>query len=536
MALTIIITYLAVLVVLGLWARRSGGPGPEGYFLAGRRLSPGLTLMTLAATNFSAFTVFGFSGQGYAIGFQFYPQIAVGTGLMAVMFLILGLPAAAAGRRFGLVTPSELLWVRYRSRLVQGLSFLVMLAFTLPYLAMQPMAAGYALETLLGLPYRLGATLIVVVMVLYTFRSGLRGVVLTDALQGLMVPLLLGVVLVVLLVRGGGMDLFASVSRDHPSLFARGGEGGYLPGIWIGYMLLWIWADPMFPQLFQRYYAAGGSRALVLTAWAYPIVTGVLFLLPVMLGVIARNWIPALPEGAAPERILPLLLSTVCPGVLEALVLAAGLAALMSTMDSQLLTLSSMLTRDILEPLSGRKAPVWAGKLLVVLLASAGLLLSFRPPVSFMHLARESFTGLAALLPVYLGAVYWRRASAAGALCGLLAGIILTMLYHLRILTIEFTLPVVPVVLGTTAVFWITSLLLPGSVGSLPAVVDFPWKRLAGPAVLFLACSALSLSALPEGTALGIPWWVWASAAICGLAAVAIRDIGGRSAARAPAE
>jgi len=519
----IVSLYLVVLLALGWLARKGAEKGDEAYFLASRKLSPVVTLLTLSATNFSAFTVFGFSGQGYSTGFQYYPQMALGTGLMAAMFIVLGLPVHGLGKARRLVSPSEVLRARYGGRAVGTASFAVMAALTLPYLAMQPMAAGYALESLFGIRYATGASLTVLVMVLYTFRSGLRGVALTDCFQGLLMPLLMGVVLLVLLFRGGGATLFQGLAVSHPGLFSR--SAAFSPGIWLGYMLLWLWADPMFPQLFQRFFAASGRRSLALSARMYPLVTGVLFLIPVTLGVLARHWIPELPEGAGVDRILPMLLARACPGVLESLLVTAGLAALMSTMDSQLLTLSSMFTRDVWEPLSGRQAPRWAGKALVLVLAAGGLLLSFRPPESFLVLARETFTGLAALFPVYLGTLYWRKASGAGALSGITAGVILTALFHLGVFKTAFTLPVVFVVSGASIAFIAASLLLPDGSERLVRA-HFPFRRLVFPGVIMLLGWGLSLPALPEGLFLHLPWWVWASLALCVAASFSMAGLG----------
>ncbi|MFO7627112.1 MAG: sodium:solute symporter family protein [Candidatus Fermentibacteraceae bacterium] len=519
----IVSLYLFVLLALGWFARKGAGRGDEAYFLASRKLSPVVTLLTLSATNFSAFTVFGFSGQGYATGFQYYPQMALGTGLMATMFIVLGLPVHGLGSARRLVSPSEVLTTRYGGRAVGTASFAVMAALTLPYLAMQPMAAGYALESLFGIPYATGASLTVLVMVLYTFRSGLRGVALTDCFQGLLMPLLMGVVLLALLARGGGATLFGELAATRPDLFTR--SQAYSPGIWLGYMLLWVWADPMFPQLFQRFFASTGRGALALSARVYPLVTGVLFLMPVTLGVIARHWIPELPEGVGVDRILPLLLARACPGVLESLLLTAGLAALMSTMDSQLLTLSSMFTRDVWEPLSGEKAPRWAGKALVLVLAAGGLLLSFRPPESFLVLARETFTGLAALFPVYLGTLYWKKASGVGAFSGIIAGVVLTALFHLGVLKTAFTLPVVFVVAGAAIAFVSASLLFPDGSARL-VKSQFPFRRLVFPGIIMLLGWGLSLPFLPEGLFLHLPWWVWASLALCVAASFSMAGLG----------
>ena len=508
----IVAVYLAVLLFLGWLAGRTRQGDADGYFLASRRLSPLVTMLTLSATNFSAFTVFGFSGQGYSSGFQYYPQMALGTGLMALMFILVGVPARRTGKTLGLVSPPELLAARFSGRRASTASFMVMALLTLPYLAMQPMAAGYLLEGLLGLSYGASASITVAVMVLYTFRSGLRGVAMTDCFQGLLMPLMLVAVLGAMMIRGGGFQSLDSVALSHPGLFVRGPE--FAPGIWLGYMLLWIWADPMFPQIFQRYYAASGDSSLILSARLYPLVTGVIFLIPVTLGVLARRWIPELPGSEPVDRILPLLLAKAFPGTLESLLAAAGLAALMSTMDSQLLTLSSMFVRDVWEPLSGRDAPRWAAKAMVPVLAGAGLLLSFHPPASFLLLARETFTGLAGLFPVYMGTIYWKRASETGAVLGIASGAILTGLFHFGVLHPGATLPVVFVTAGASGVFAAGSLVFPDL--SRPLVEEpFPWRRLAAPGAVLLAGAALSLPCLPEGRIVGLPWWVWASGGLC---------------------
>jgi len=78
--------YLAVLLGIGFWARRRARRTAEDYFVASRSLPPLVLFLTMAATNFSAFTVFGFSGAGWRIGYSFYPIMAFGTGFMALSF------------------------------------------------------------------------------------------------------------------------------------------------------------------------------------------------------------------------------------------------------------------------------------------------------------------------------------------------------------------------------------------------------------------------------------------------------------------
>ncbi|MEJ5358388.1 MAG: sodium:solute symporter family protein [Desulfobacterales bacterium] len=414
---------LAVLVIGGL-ARTRLGASPASYFLADRRLGGFVLLATMAATNFSAFTVFGVSGAGYRDGWSFFPIMGFGTGFMALSFWVIGRRAWRIGREQGLITPAELVEHRYASPALSVLFSLTMIVFTLPYLALQPLAAGYALEELLGLPPAAGAAIVAGLVVLYTLRGGLRAVAWTDLFQGvLFFGLLVSAAFVVAHHHGG----FAAASREvlarRPELFARpGAQGFYLPGVWFSYLALWFFCDPMFPQLFQRFFAARDERAIGRMMIAYPLLCTVLFAAPVAVGVLGRLSFPDL-SGKQADRILPLVLSAAAGDLFAALVVAAGLAALMSTMDSQLLTLSSLFTRDLLPRILPRRTTgTLPGRLFVVGLALAGWALSLEPPATILEIATASFTGLAVLFPTVFFGLYSRRPPAAAAAASILTG------------------------------------------------------------------------------------------------------------------
>jgi solute:Na+ symporter, SSS family len=533
MRIGIMTTYLVILLLLGWAARRRARPGLADYFVASRSIPPIILFLTMAATNFSAFTVFGFAGAGWESGYAFYPIMAFGTGFMALTFVLIGRPVHRIGKAHGLVTPPELLLHLTGSRGLQILVFVVMTLFTLPYLAMQPMAAGYALESLLGIPYFAGAALITGILLLYTFLGGLRGVSWTDAFQGgLMLTLLLVAVVMIAARLGGLSTAHAALAATKPELFSRPGLNGvYTPGIWFGYMLLWFLCDPMFPQLFQRFYAARDARALTTTMTLYPLLTGSLFLLPITIGVLGRITYPTLPSGIATDQILPLMLSAHVPPMVETLVLTAALAALMSTLDSQLLTLSSMFTRDICAPLYRRfhktrgrptpsDVPMWIGKTFVVFLALVGLAIAYRPPASFRVIATQTFTGLAVLFPTFVAALYWRRMRAGAAIASILIGESLVALSTFGWLPSLGTLPVVPIV-GVSALVLVA--------GSLAFPRESAWSESARPSripgrliawgVLVAGLFVLSNDYWDWGNVtpsfLGYPRWVWYSAGLC---------------------
>jgi solute:Na+ symporter, SSS family len=537
--IAVIVGYFLILLGIGWAARRAARPGWADYFIASRSTSPILLFLTMAATNFSAFTVFGFAGAGWESGYAFYPIMAFGTGFMALTFALIGRPVQRLGQEFGLITPPELVLRLTGSSALRLLFFLVMTAFTLPYLAMQPMAGGYALQSLLGIPYFAGAALITAIMLAYTFLGGFRGVSWTDAFQGgMMMTLLLVAVALIADNLGGLPSAHHAIAGTQPELFARPGLNGlYTPGIWFGYLALWFLCDPMFPQLFQRFYAARDARALSTTMSLYPLLTGILFLLPVTIGVLGRATYPTLPPGSTADQILPLMLAQHVPPWIEALVLTAALAALMSTLDSQLLTLSSMFARDVCEPVRARMAarlgkgspaplPTWVAKAFVVGLALIGLAIAYRPPATFRVLATQTFTGLAVLFPTVLAALYWKRFTAWGGMASIVAGEGLVAADHFGLLPSLGTLPVVPIVLASTVVLVLVSLIPGQSKTPAPPVgrcalsvrARFGWTASFG--LLFLAGTDVWNWGDARLSWLGYPWWVWLFAGLCGLTSV----------------
>ncbi len=394
-----------------------------------------------------------------------------------------------------------------------------MVIFTIPYIAIQPISAGYTLESLLGIPYFWGGTLVMGIIVLYVFMGGFRGVVWTDVVQGGMMAILMVVALVLVAEPYGGIIKANEIAyKKFPELFHRpGGNNAFPLSIWFSYMLLWLLCDPMFPQLFQRFFAAQTRRALDLTMLAYPAITAFLFLLPVTIGVIGRNSFPNL-SGKEADRIITLLLAPYADNWLGALILTAGLAALMSTLDSQLLTLSSMFTRDIFKDRHYEKKQNWLGKFFVVILAVIGLIIAYRPPAPILIIATETFTGLAVLFPAVLGGLYWPAATARGAIISILAGEGLVVVYFFKLLPTFGFLPVIPIILITTIIFIVVSL-VDLSFSQKKKQVSFSekkeirWKKVSRPLFIFSLIFFSGIDFWAWGSSepllLGFPWWIW---------------------------
>ena len=511
----IIIGYFLVVLGIGFVARTRWKSSPETYFLADRKLGTLVLLGTMVATNFSAFTVFGTSGAGYRDGYAFFPIMGFGTGFMAITFWIIGRRAWQVGRRYAVVTPPELIRFLYDSPLLSFLFALVMIVFTIPYLALQPMAAGYALEELTGLPYSFGCLLVTGIIVLYTLRGGMRAVAWTDLFQGTVMFIMLAVSLFIVAGHHGG---FAAAQQEilsrSPELFARpGGLGKYTPGIWLSFLMLWFFCDPMFPQLFQRFFTARSSKTISRIMVFYPVVCTIVFIMPIAIGVMGRLSFPDL-VGKQADRILPMVLTAISGDVVASLVIAAGLAALMSTMDSQLLTLSSIFSRDIL-PLVSQKPGEnsVSGRIFVICLSLLGLLLAYRPPATILQIATQTFTGLAVLFPTVIFGLYFKRVYALPAILSILAGEAAVLVFYLKWLSPAGFLPVVWVMAIAFAVYLMVHLCIRLSTGDgelrlrLPLWLKNRYTYLLGG--IFLLGNDVWAWKKVDPVIFGLPAWLW---------------------------
>lgn len=459
---SVLCVYFLIVLAIGFIARTRWKSSPETYFLADRKLGPLILLGTMVATNFSAFTVFGTSGAGYRDGYAFFPIMGFGTGFMALTFWIIGRKIWQVGRKHGLVTPPELVKELYQSPFLSFLCALVMIIFTIPYLALQPMAAGYALEELLGLPYFYGCIIVTGIILLYTLRGGLRAVAWTDLFQGMVLFLLLIASLIIVAWHHGGfIEANQKVLMSNPELFSRpGGLGKYTPGIWFSFMVLWFLCDPMFPQLFQRFFSAKNDHSISRIMIFYPLICSVVFFMPIAVGVLGHLSFPDL-VGRQADRILPMVLISISGDFMAALVMAAGLAALMSTMDSQLLTLSSIFTRDVFPVFNkARKETSVVGRIFVVLLSLAGLSLAYSPPATILQIATQTFTGLAVLFPTVIFGLYFKKVFSLAAILSIVCGEIALMCFYFKLFITDTFLPVIWVMITTFSVYLITHMLL----------------------------------------------------------------------------
>ncbi len=423
----ILALYLCMSIAIGIYGR-SEEDSAEDYFVASRKINPWVLFCTLAATNFSAFFFLGFAGASYRAGWGFYGIMAMGTSLVGLSILLLGIPIHKLGKEKGYITPPELIAGETNSKYLGWLYGTVLVIFTLPYLATQPMGAGMLLETLSGgeIPYFTGALLLTCVMIIYLILGGMKSSAMTDVFQGILMFSILVIFVIGFFIHediGGFSKAGQSLWDNKPEKFVR--EGNFTWEIVFSFTILWPITVPMFPQLFSRFYIAEDDKAIRTAAWLYPTVVPILFLFPVIIGVYGNivDFDRTLTKTES-DNILPLVLTEYAPLWAGAIVCVGAIAAFMSTADSQILAMSSIITKDGLPAITEIKEEneKQIGRILIIILAIIGLVLAYDPPDTIFDIVSQAFTGLAVLFPTTVAVLYWKRVRANSCIISIIAG------------------------------------------------------------------------------------------------------------------
>ncbi|SFS44527.1 sodium:solute symporter family protein [Halostagnicola kamekurae] len=468
--LGIIVGYLLLALAIGLLAYRLTDRTAEDFYLASRTVGTVVLLFTTFATLLSAFTFFAGPNMAYAWGPEWILVMGLMDGIIfAVLWYVVGYKQWLLGQRYDYVTLGEMLGDRFASSGLRGLVAGISLVWLFPYVMLQQVGAGTALEALTdgAVSYAMGAGLLTVFMICYVVVAGFRGVAWTDTLQGAFMLVTTWLAFAWVLVAVGGLEAATGTLGDSPATaeFLALGSANYTPQWMLSTAITIGFGVAMFPQVNQRFFVAGSKRVVKRSFALWPILCVLLFVPSFLLGVWARGLGLEMGESG---NILPVVLNEYTPVWFAAVVVAGAMAAMMSSSDSMLLSGSSYFTRDLYRPfveadLSDRREDLIA-RAGVVCFAVATFLASLYNPATLFELGDAAFGGFAQLaLPVIL-ALYWRGTTRSG----LIAGIAGSQAFYLSSLFVPplpgsyagWTAGVVGMLLGaalTVAVSWATA-------------------------------------------------------------------------------
>ncbi|WP_077071558.1 sodium/pantothenate symporter [Mailhella massiliensis] len=470
-ALIPLIGYLALTLLLALWAQRQSKKGAgrgfiEEYFIGGRTMGGFVLAMTIIASYTSASSFVGGPGVAYKLGLGWVLLAMIQVPTTFLTLGVLGKRFAILGRRVRAVTITDFLYARYRSDAVVVLCSAAILLFFAASMVAQFIGGARVFQAVTGYPYEAGLILFGVTVVLYTAVGGFRAVAVTDALQGV-VMLIASVVILLAVVRaGGGMEqCIQTLKGMDPGLISPSGAGGAIPApmlfsfwILVGLGILGL------PQTTQRCFGYKNSKSMHDAMVMGTLIIGFLLLFMHLAGVLGRAVMPGLTSG---DLIIPSLILEFLPPFWAGVFVAGPLAAIMSTVDTMLLLVSASIIKDLYvryrlkNDVSGISAKK-IGRMSFCCTLAAGVLVfcaSFNPPDLLVWINLFAFGGLEAvfLWPVVLG-MYWRRANATGAVWSMAAGVAAFMLLSVFKVPMGGVHPIVPTCVISLFAFWLGSL------------------------------------------------------------------------------
>ena len=421
--------YLLILIAVGyLTHRHNHHADLDDFYLAGRNLGGFVLLLTLYATQYSGNTLLGYPGEAFQLGFAWVMSVGFMMAII-VVYLLFAPQLQRIAKQKHFITPGDWITYRFNSPSLTLVANVLLVAAISNYLLAQLMAMGHVTEGLSGgsIPYWVGVLLLTFVVIIYETVGGMRAVAWTDCVQGLM--LLVGLIGLLIAV-GPTPDHLANLTNE---IARTSPEKVVVPSWeisrnWFSTIILIGFSGAVYPHAIQRIYAARSARSLKrafsVMVFLPLVTTGVMFLV----GILA---IGELSDGGDPDQVMPTLLtmwagqSTLLFG-LSVLVITAIVAAVMSTADSVLLSLSSILAKDIIGTTLLRGASqerlTRTGKILSWIIVSILVGIALSPRVTLWGLTEIKMEILAQVAPLFVLGVTWSRLTTSAAFVGMLAG------------------------------------------------------------------------------------------------------------------
>ena len=436
--LTPLIIFLMVIFLVGIWSNRKIAKADgflSDYFLGSREFGGLVLAMTMVATFASASSFLGGPGAAYSLGFGWVlvamSQVATGY----FVLLVLGKKFAIVSRRYNAVTLIDFLKERYKSTTVVLLAAISIIVFLFSALAAQWVGGAYLIQSITGISYMASLFIFTLAVLIYVVIGGFRAVVITDTIQGVVMFFGTILLLTAVIISGGGLsNIFSDLVSINPNLITPFGDDGSLTAAYVSsYWILVSVGVIALPQVAVRAMSYKDSKSLHRAIIIGTIVVGTIILGMHLIGVFAR---PILPGIEVADQVIPLVALEVLPPWLAGLILAAPLAAIMSTVDSLLLLVSSSVVKDVyinyIKPKASEKQVKRVSMSVTSIIGIVAFLLAVSPPDLLIFLNLFAFGGLqsAFMWPLVLG-LYWKYANKNGAIASMITGMSSYIAIHL---------------------------------------------------------------------------------------------------------
>jgi sodium/proline symporter len=436
--------YFIVMLLIGLYAYKKSTSDVAGYMLGGRSLSPSVAALSAGASDMSGWMLMGLPGAMYISGLSSL-WIAIGLVIGAFLNYLVVAPRLRTYTEIAndSITLPDFFENRFndKSRLLRIVSSVVIVVFFTLYTSSGVVAGGKLFESSFGLDYELGLYITASVVVAYTLFGGFLAVSLTDFVQGCIMFIALVLVPVVAISEVGGLaEVQSSIETINPDLL------NIFSGVSaVGIISAMAWGLGYFgqPHIIVRFMAIRSVKEMptarrIGMSWMIVSVIGAMATGLAGIAYVAKTGTKL--DDA--ETIFIVLSQLLFSPLIAGFLLAAILAAIMSTISSQLLVTSSSLTGDFYQAFLHRDASekqlVLVGRISVFVVALVAIYLAYDRDSSILSLVSNAWAGFgAAFGPVIIGCLYWKDMTRNGALAGILSGAITVLIWIYAPITID---------------------------------------------------------------------------------------------------
>ena len=426
------ILYLIFMVGIG-WVYYGKTKTLSDYILGGRGLNSWVGAMSAQASDMSGWLLLGLPGYAYVAGLESF-WIAFGLGLGTWLnwkFVAVRLRNYTEVSGDSITLP-DYFENRFRdtSHLLRIVSAIFILIFFLIYTASGFVAGAKLFSTVFGLPYGTALLIGVTVIISYTFLGGFMAVSWTDFFQGIIMIVAIIVVPTLGVMKAGGLtSTLDGIRSINPAFLNVFTDATGKPLAVISVISLMAWGLGYFgqPHILARFMAIRTSAEIIKAKKIAMSWVTVSLSFAVVVGLVGLVCLDAPMAAGEEEKIFMVMVNQLIPTALAGVFLAAILAAIMSTADSQLLVTSSALTEDFYKVLLRKEASdrelVWVSRISVIVVAVCAWFFARDPNSSVLGLVSYAWAGFGATFgPIILLSLYWKRMTRNGAFAGIVAG------------------------------------------------------------------------------------------------------------------
>jgi len=457
----IVIIYLIVVGYLGYLGYR-GTKNSGDYMIAGRQIHPYVMAISYGATFISTSAIVGFGGAAgvFGMGLLWLTFLNIGLGI-AIAFILFGKRTRRIGLNLDAHTFPEFLGRRYDSKFIQVLGGIVIFVFMPLYTGVVLIGAARFIEGTFNLNFVLALTIFSIIVVAYVIVGGLKGVMYTDALQGSIMFIGMITLLVLTYKSLGGIipahQALTDLASKVPDSLAAGGHQGWTTMPLLGSPLWWSLVSTIIlgvgigvlaqPQLVVRFMSVKSNkdlnRAVLIGGIFILAMTGVAFVVGSLSNAFFFNQtgnIAIAEAGGNTDLIIPAFINVAMPPWFVYIFMLTLLAAAMSTISSQLHAMGTSFSRDMLgvgTKTSEKDKTKKSGKVIMITKIGVGIglvisvVLGYYLPISIIARGTALFFGVCAavFLPMYICGLYWKRTSKAGAISGMVVGLVTSVFW-----------------------------------------------------------------------------------------------------------